>query len=116
LSNEDVVNLKSLGLTGQVSYAGSSGVVGLGKQTSESKRILIVMQSQLKEPVELKQPNGGNVIYIQNDDGWKMYPSDTPTLERTIRLWADEKDPAWATLYSIELANGTRQGGTLFTW
>jgi hypothetical protein len=112
LSNEDVANLKSLGLTGQIAYAGSSGFVGRGKPT----RVLIVMQRQLKEPVELKQPNGVDIIYIQNEDGWKMYPSNAPTLERTIRLWADEQDPTWATLYSIERADTTRQDGTLFTW
>lgn len=112
LSNEDMTNLESLGLSGQIDYAGSSGFVGRGKPT----RVLIVMQHQLKEPVELKQPNGVNVIYIQNEDGWKMYPSDAPTLERDIRLWADERNPTWATLYSIERADTTRQGSTLFTW
>jgi hypothetical protein len=112
LSNEDVARLKSLGLSGQVAFAGGSGFVGRGKPA----RTLIIMQRQLKGTVELPQPDGVEVIYIQGEDGWKMYPSDAPTLPRTIRLWADERDPARATLYSIERADGSRQNGTLFTW
>ncbi len=112
LSNEDVARLESLGLTGHVTFAAGSGFVGRGK----SARVLIVMQRQLKESVELPQPDGVEVIYIQGEDGWKMYPSDAPTLQRAIRLWADEQDPTWATRYSIERADGSRQGGTLFTW
>ncbi|MGI8493842.1 MAG: hypothetical protein ACR2L1_00835 [Pyrinomonadaceae bacterium] len=112
LSKEDVANLKSTGITGQIDYAGSSGFVGRGKPV----KVLIVMQYQLKEPVELRQPKGVNVIYIQNNDGWKMYPPNAPTSERTIRLFADEKDPTWATRYSIERVDKTLQGGTLFTW
>ncbi|HEY9404528.1 MAG TPA: hypothetical protein VIQ24_17860 [Pyrinomonadaceae bacterium] len=112
LADEDLSKLKSLGLTGQVAFDGSSGFIGQGKHA----RTLIVMQRQLKGTVELPQPDGVEVIYIQGEDGWKMYPSDAPTLQRTIRLWADERDPARATLYSIERADGSRQVGTLFTW
>jgi len=116
LSNEDISSLKSLGLTGQIAYAGSSGVVGVDNSKDKPARVLIVMHHQLKESVELKQPDGVDVIYIQNENGWKMYPSNAPTLERTIHLSVDEKDPNWATRYSIEHPDKTLQGGTLFTW
>ncbi len=116
LTNEDAANLKSLGLTGQIAFAGSSGVVSLDNSEGKPARVLIVMQHQLKESIKLKQPNGVDLIYVQNEDGWKMYPSNAPTLERTIHLWADEKNPTWATRYSIERPDNTLQGGTLFTW
>lgn len=112
LSNQDLVKLKALGLTGQAAFDGSSGFVGRGKHA----RALIVMQRPLTEGIELPQPDGVEVIYIQGEDGWKIYPSNAPTLQRTIRLWPDERDQTWATLYSIERADGSRQGGTLFTW
>jgi hypothetical protein len=112
LADADLSKLKSLGLTGQVAFDGSSGFIGRGKHA----RTLIVMQRQLEETVELPQPDGVEVIYIQGKDGWKMYPSDAPTLQRTIRLWADKRNPNWATRYSVERVDGSRQGGTLLTW
>ena len=111
LSDRDLAQLKAIGLAGQVAYAGS-GTHGEGRHA----RALIVMQHQLTEPINLPQPDGVKVIYIQSEDGWKMYPSDAPTLQRSIRLWADERDPTRATRYSVEHADGSRQGGTLFTW
>jgi len=112
VSDEKVGRLKSLGLVGEVAFNGGSGPTGRGEPAS----VLIVMQRQLKEPVELRQPDGVEVIYVQGENGWEMYPADAPTLPRTIRLWADEKDPTWATRYSIERVDGSQQGGTLLTW
>jgi hypothetical protein len=111
LSNEDVALLKSLGLTGRLDYRGSMAIGSRGKPA----RVLIVIQHQVKEPVKLKQPNGVDIIYVQSEDGWKMYPPAAPTLERYIRIWADERDPR-ATQYSVERADSTRAGGTLVTW
>lgn len=113
VSEDNLSQLKSLGFTGQLTYAGGSGVVGRGNKHA---RAIIIMQHQLKEPIDLHQPDGVEVIYIQTNDGWKMIPSDAPTLQRVIHLEADKRDPTWATLYSVERADGSRQGGTLFTW
>jgi len=117
LSEKDVAEIKSLGLTGELTFS-SSGTYGRASHVRIVKhaRVLVVMKHQLTEPVDLPQPDGVEVIYIQGDDKWHKYPSDAPTLKRVIHLEADKKAPQWATLYMVEHVDGSRQGGTLFTW
>lgn len=111
LSNADLERLKSIGLTGQIEFA-SSAVFGEGKRG----KVIIVISQQLKEATTLPQPDGIDVIYVQSPEGWKMYPSNAATLKRRIELLPDQRDPDSATLYFVENADGTRQGGTLVTW
>ncbi|GIU83014.1 MAG: hypothetical protein D6823_15525 [Chloroflexi bacterium] len=108
--DEEVAKLASIGLTGQLRYRGKS-TVGRGKHV----KVVIVMQRQVEEKVELKQPYGVDVVYVQTDDGWKMYPPDAPTLERTIRLSVDKERPN-STEISIERADGSREGWTFARW
>lgn len=111
LTRDAMTILNSLALRGHLAFTGRA-IYGSGNPA----RVIIVMQRQVKEPVELLQPDGVTVIYVQDEDGWKMYPSDAPTLQRTIRVWPDENDPTWETRYLVENSDGSRQGGTLFTW
>lgn len=111
LSDADLERLKSIGLTGQVEFA-SSGGSGEGKRG----RAIIVMSQQLKQSASLPQPDGGEVVYLQTPEGWKIYPSNAATLGRNIQLWPDEREPERVTRYFVENADGTRQGGTLVTW
>lgn len=110
LTADDINQLKSLGLRGHIEgYSG--GYYGEGKPS----RAIIVMQHQLKSSVELPQPDGVNVIYVQDGDEWRMYPANAPTLKRTIRLEIpdDNKD---VTHYWVEHASGARSGGQAFSW
>ncbi len=110
VSDRDLSQLKSIGLSGRLREYGS-GTFGRGKPS----RVLILMQHQLDKPVDLPEPDGVEVIYIQEEHSWKMYPADAPILSRVIRLWPDESNPQ-ATRYWVELADGARQGGTILTW
>lgn len=111
LPEQDLERLKAIGLTGWLEYA-SSGFFGKGQRG----RAIIVISRQLKEPVALPQPDGGLLIYVQTENGWKMYPPNSPTLKRSIQLGIDQRDPARVTVFYVENADGTRQGGTLVTW
>ena len=112
LSDLEIQRLRDLGLMGSVSPAGS-GTYGVGRRSAS---VLIVMSRPLKEPITLAQPDGTDIIYIQTDNGWMKHPSDSKTLERTIRLTPDPRKPEFATLYMVEHIDGSSQGGTLITW
>jgi hypothetical protein len=112
LADKDLQELKSLGLTGRISFAGSSGLIGRGKPT----RVIILLQHQIKEATEVYQPAEGTIIYLEDQNRLRKIPSDAQTLQRTIRLWPDDKDPARVTRYIVERPDGSQQGGTLFTW
>lgn len=111
LPHEDLERLKEIGLRGSLEYA-SFGSFGEGKRSG----VIIVLSQPLREPVSLAKPDGGQVIYVQTEGGWEMYPPDSPTLNRRIQLTVDPRDPTRATMYHVENADGTRQGGTLATW
>lgn len=104
--------LRDIGLSGELTFSGSSRHGGGGK----TARAVIIMYQQLNEPVDLPQPDASEIIYVQKEGGWSRYPADAPVLDRTIRLWVDSGDPNRVTRYSVELFDGSRQGGTLFTW
>jgi|SRR5215213_7209008 len=112
LSDVDVQKLQAIGLKGQVLLA-SSGMFGTGPRNAS---VLIVMQRPLQQPITLAQPDGTDVIYLQTNDGWKVYPSDAKMLNRKIRLTTDPRQPNLATLFMVEHIDGSNQGGTLITW
>lgn len=110
LTANDINQLESLGLRGYLEgYSG--GYYGEGKPS----RAIIVMQHQLNSPVELPQPDGVNVIYIQEGDEWRMYPANAPTLKRKIRLEIPDNNKG-VTHYWVEHPNGARSGGQAFSW
>lgn len=104
--------LQDTGISGALTFSASSGEVGRGKPA----RAVIIMYRQLNEPVSLPQPDGTEIIYVQREDGWSKYPADAPVSDRKINLWADPGDSNRTTRYSVERADGSHQGGTLFIW
>jgi hypothetical protein len=111
LTDAELEQLKSIGLTGQVE-SGGPGFFGEGKRG----KAMIVISQQLKQPTTLPQPDGSELIYLQTPEGWKMYPTNAATLSRIIELWPDEREPERVTRYAVQNADGSRQGGTLATW
>jgi hypothetical protein len=55
---------------------------GHGKQVLA----IIVLNQPVVSKVQLQEPRGGDVIYLQQPDGWKKVPSQLPTLDRSISL------------------------------
>lgn len=119
LTSTEIERLKALGLRGAVAFAGS-GIYGSGPAGTNEGRphasVLIVLQRPVKETVNLAQPDRTDVIYLQTDEGWRMFPADAKTLPRKIQLYPDPRDPEFATLYMVDHPDGSRQGGTLITW
>lgn len=110
LTADERAQLHAAGLTGRLIVVGG-GTFGRGRQS----KAVIVMHQQLDSPVDLLQPDGSMVIYVQDGQNWRMLPSDAPTLERTIHLEVSTHTTTHS-LYGVELVNGARSGGTAFEW
>ena len=75
--------LRSLGLRGELH---GGGVQSISEGGDKQARALIIVRGQLSSKVRLREPNAANVIFVQEGDAWNMYPSDAPTLRKTITL------------------------------
>jgi len=67
--------------------SGKYQVVGLYRQ-GHGKQVLaiIVFNQPLVTEIDLYEPRGADVIYVQESDGWRRIPSRGPTLDRSISL------------------------------
>jgi hypothetical protein len=113
LSADDFTALEALGLRGKVVASGCSC---LGEEPYTS-RTLIVAQHQIKEPVDLPQPNNCHVIYYQVGDDWRKFPADAPGLKKRVRL---TPDPSNQNLFDMwveaHFGSAAGSGGGLFNW
>jgi len=110
ITAEEEQELKNLNLAGAVEVFRTS-IRGNGPEV----RVIVLMYRQLDKPVELLPiPNQGRVIYIQQENGWEVYPPDTATLENSIELYIPDFDPN-GTFYRIHVSGGT-SGGGVFNW
>lgn len=106
LTDEDFNRLRAIGLKGKLRAAGWGA---LGDAPYEA-RTLIVLRHQIKEAVDLTQPDGCDVIYYQVGDEWQRYPAEVPVLKKRFRL---SIDPANENLTNIwhEAYFGSEAGG-----
>jgi hypothetical protein len=113
LSVEDFTSLEALGLRGKLI---ASGYCCLGDEPFNS-RTLIVAQQQIKEAVDLPQPNNCQVVYYQIGNEWRKFPKEAPVLKKRFRLSLDPTNQAlfqlWVEAYFGSDAGG---GGGLFNW
>jgi len=87
ITNHVLSLLRKEGLTGpfHVSdiYRGGHGKQGLA---------VIVFNQPVVNEVQLPQPRGGEVIYLQQPNGWKKIPSRHPTLGRALEIEPEDED------------------------
>ena len=88
LTDEDFNRLRSLGLKGKLRVTGCGSC---GSSPSKA-RCLIVAQHQIKEDVDLPQPNDCEIIYYQVGDEWKKFPAEAPVLRKRFRLSIDSEN------------------------
>lgn len=106
LSADDLGQLKALGLSGTLDF-GMTADRGTG--SSIHARAVIVCIGDLRSPVELREPRGTSVMYVQNGSLWKMFPADAPTLRNNIKFWPSAKVPKM-----IEVQSGSSH--STFSW
>lgn len=110
LTGEERESLIASGLTGQVrlegTYTGGRGRV---------KRALMIMNRQVETALDLPQPYGSTVLYIQEEVGFRLYPPDAPTQPLPIRVKPAESNTNH-TLMEVWQRDGSRVATTGFGW
>jgi hypothetical protein len=110
---EEVFNrLKSLGLKGKLRVCGydSSGYAPF------KARALIVMHHQIKEPVDLLQPDNCEIIYYQEGDEWRKFPEDAPVLRKRFRLSIDPIDKNLTNIWTEAYYGSEAGSGGGLSW
>jgi hypothetical protein len=113
LTVDDLTRLRSLGLKGRLRVTGW-GTLGEAPYRS---RTLIVAWHQIREAVDLPQPDDCEAIYYQVGDEWRLSPARAPVLKKRFRLSIDRANQnltnIWAEAYLGSVAGG---GGGAFNW
>jgi hypothetical protein len=78
---------------------------GYGKQVLA----IIVIGGLITKAADLPEPHGADVIYLQEPGGWKRIPSQVPTLDRGIYIYADQDGRSCHQLLFTD-ANGVGTG------
>jgi hypothetical protein len=98
--------LREEGITGQYRVY-NQGRFGHGKRVLA----VIVFNQPVVSKVELPQPRGSDVIYLQQPDGWKKIPPKVRTLGRSLTLEpSDNKD----ALARFTIHEGGGRGSTVW--
>lgn len=101
LTHDELESLKSLGLTGTLQFGMSEYHGGSPTQA----RAVIVFTGGLRSRAELRQPSRTHVLYVEQGDGWKMYPPNAPTIRNKIKFWPSTMDSSKIEVQS-DPANG----------
>ena len=113
LTEEDFNRLKSLGLKGSLRVTGW-GALGYAPYKA---RTLIVARHQIKEAVDLPQPDDCEIIYYQmEDDEWRKFPPEAPVWKKRFRLSIDRANKNLTNMW-VEAYFGSETGsGGGFNW
>ena len=113
LNTDDFNHLQSLGLKGKL-RAGGWGTLGSAPYRA---RTLIVAQHQIREAVDLPQPDGCEVIYYQMGDEWRKFPEEAPVLKKRFRLSIDRANENLTNIWhEASFGSEAGSGGGAFDW
>jgi hypothetical protein len=112
LTDEDFNRLRAIGLKGKLRFAGW-GTLGYPPYKA---RTIIVAQHQIREAVDLPQPNACDVIYYQVGDEWRRFPSDVPVLKKRFRLSIDQANENWTNIWEEAYFGSSAGGGGSIGW
>lgn len=91
LQNFEVQELRSAGLTGVLRGTGGYDY-GYGSN-EQAKRMVVIYSRPLRETIDLRKPASGDILYIQTEQGWKVFPPSAPTVARTLRFFFLDPTP-----------------------
>ena len=112
LTDEDFNRLGTIGLKGKLRLIGW----GTSGYAPYKARTLIVARHQIREAIDLAQPDGCDVIYYQVGAEWRRFPADAPVLKKRFRLSIDPANENRTNIWE-EVYFGSREGsGGGFTW
>jgi len=102
LSDFEIQELRAAGLTGVLRGCNGSAFPQL-------KRFVVIMAHPVRETVDLPKPASGDILYLQTQQGWKVFPPGSPTVPRTLRLTYSDPTPmndVATTNYSVDIGLG----------
>jgi hypothetical protein len=108
LTDIEIEQLRADGLTGILQVWGHSGN-DFPPPPPGTRRFVIVMARPVHETIDLPKPAMGNILYLQTEQGWKVFPSSSETVARTVRLTFSEAEPHLnipSTRYSVDVGLG----------
>ncbi len=88
LTQDELMLLKSLGLTGVLQF----GISEYHGNAPYDARAVIAFTGELHSRAELRQPLRTHVLYVEQGDGWTMYPPNAPTIRNKIKFWPSKRD------------------------
>lgn len=110
LSGEDEALLSKCLPTG-IAKVASKGIFEDGPKA----KAIFVLTGPFQHQVTVKQPWQSTVIYLQNGQTITVCPQDVALCDRRIYLEQQADAPRYTT-YSIDLADGGRQGSSAGAW
>ena len=72
-------------------------------------RFVIVMSRPVRETVDLPKPAAGDILYLQTEQEWKLFPPSAQTVVRTVRLSYSGPESHLnipSTRYSVDIGLG----------
>ena len=104
--------LRKQGMTGELIARGVFRRGGGDKRA----RVLVVMETNVTKPIELKQPDGTNAVYLQTGNSFLLLPTNTPTISKSLKIERyDQPMEGDTTHYWIDMG-AVLQGGTAIIW
>ena len=103
LTDIEIQELRAAGITGILRGCGGSGVLKQGR------RFVVVSSRPVRETIDLPKPAGSDILYIQTEQGWKVFPPSAPTVARTLRLALLDPTPSNSvatTNFSLDIGLG----------
>ena len=108
LTDLEIQHLRAAGVTGILQTWGHSGN-DYPPPPPGTLRFFIVMSRPVRETIDLPKPAAGDILYLQTEQGWKVFPPSAQTVTRTVRLTFCEPEPHLnvpSTRYSVDIGLG----------
>ncbi len=108
LTNLEIKQLRAAGLAGILQTWGHSGN-DYPPPPSGTCRFVILMSRPVRETIDLPKPASGDILYLQTEQGWKVFPPSAQTVSRTVRLTFSGPESHLnlpSTRYSVDIGLG----------
>jgi len=116
LTDFEIQELRAAGITGILRGCGGFGVLKQGR------RFVVVISRPVRETMDLPKPASSDILYMQTEQGWKVFPPSAPTVARTLRLAFLDPTPTSnvaTTNFSLDMGLGHPKGTPFsygFSW
>lgn len=104
----EIEELRAAGLTGTLKTCGYTGHA-YPPPPPETRRFVVVMSRPSRETIELPKPAFVDIMYLQTEQGWKVFPPSAQTVPRTVRLTLSNVESRFGPLsthYSVDIGLG----------